>query len=68
MHACYWVLLIEKFLKTCYVSCVLVCILKKICKLNSYFHIKIGADVTRENYENLVQFGAFWCIFDQMVF
>ena len=26
-----------------------------------------GAHVARENYENMVQFGAFWCIFDQMV-
>ena len=26
-----------------------------------------GAHVTRENYENMVQFGAFWRIFDQMV-
>ena len=27
----------------------------------------LGAHVTRENYENMVQFGAFWCIFDEMV-
>ena len=36
---------------------------------NSYTHICFrgsGAHVTRENYENIVQFGVFWCIFDQI--
>ena len=25
------------------------------------------AYVTRENFENMMQFGGFWCIFDQIV-
>ena len=27
----------------------------------------LGAHVTRENCENMMQSGAFWCIFDQIV-
>ena len=38
----------------------------------SYTHIYalgawVPAYVTRENFENMMQFGAFWCIFDQIV-
>ena len=66
------ILLSKKFLKSCYDWCVLVYILKLkwlFLWRNNYslfaliYARGLRAYPIRENFENMVQFGAFWCIF-----
>ena len=62
----------KKILKTCYDWCILVYILKLkwlFSYRNNYSLFALvyargsGVYATRENFENMVQFGEFWCIF-----
>ena len=39
------------------------CITKLLYEFALIYARRSGAYATRENFENMVQFGAFWCIF-----